>query len=49
MAEGARFLLWGAGGHGKVVAHLVRATGGTVAGFVDGDQIDCNGAATCVD
>lgn len=37
MAEGARFLLWGAGGHGKVMADLVRATGGLVAGYADGD------------
>ena len=29
------FLIWGAGGHGKVVADIVRAAGGTVAGFVD--------------
>jgi len=32
-----RFVIWGAGGHGKVVADLVRATGGTVSGFVDDD------------
>lgn len=32
-----RFLVWGAGGHGKVVADLVRATGGVVSGFVDRD------------
>jgi UDP-perosamine 4-acetyltransferase len=31
------FLIWGAGGHGKVVADVVRASGGTVAGFVDSD------------
>lgn len=39
MATGAerRFLVWGAGGHGRVVADVVRATGGTVVGFVDGD------------
>ena len=30
-----RFLVWGAGGHGQVVAELVRAAGGEVAGFVD--------------
>jgi sugar O-acyltransferase (sialic acid O-acetyltransferase NeuD family) len=32
-----RFLIWGAGGHGKVVADLVRACGHDVAGFVDTD------------
>lgn len=30
-------LVWGGGGHGKVVADLVRAAGYTVAGFVDRD------------
>jgi UDP-perosamine 4-acetyltransferase len=30
-----RFLIWGAGGHGRVVADLLRAAGHTVAGFVD--------------
>jgi sugar O-acyltransferase (sialic acid O-acetyltransferase NeuD family) len=30
-----RFLIWGGGGHGKVVADLIRATGGTVTGFID--------------
>ncbi len=34
--EGA-FLVWGAGGHGKVVADLVRACGHRVAGFIDSD------------
>lgn len=29
------FLVWGAGGHGKVVADIVRARGDTVYGFVD--------------
>jgi len=32
-----RLLIWGAGGHGKVVADLVRACGCEIAGFVDGD------------
>ena len=32
-----RFLIWGAGGHGKVVADLVRALGHGLVGFVDGD------------
>lgn len=31
------FLIWGAGGHGKVVADLVRSLGHTVLGYVDGD------------
>ena len=30
-------LIWGAGGHGKVVADLVRAAGHTVAGYADAD------------
>jgi sugar O-acyltransferase (sialic acid O-acetyltransferase NeuD family) len=36
-AEGAapRYLVWGAGGHGRVVADLVRATGAVLAGFAD--------------
>jgi sugar O-acyltransferase (sialic acid O-acetyltransferase NeuD family) len=39
VATGAerRFLVWGAGGHGRVVADVVRAAGGTVVGFVDAD------------
>lgn len=37
MATGERFLVWGAGGHGRVVADVVRAAGGTVSGFVDRD------------
>jgi len=31
-------LIWGAGGHGKVVADLVRAAGQAVAGYADSDQ-----------
>jgi sugar O-acyltransferase (sialic acid O-acetyltransferase NeuD family) len=31
------FLIWGAGGHGKIVAELVRACGDEVAGFVEID------------
>ncbi|HEV2180399.1 MAG TPA: NeuD/PglB/VioB family sugar acetyltransferase [Gemmatimonadaceae bacterium] len=31
-------LIWGAGGHGKVVADLVRAAGHAVAGYADADQ-----------
>lgn len=31
------FLVWGAGGHGKVVADIIRAAGGSVAGFIDRD------------
>lgn len=34
---GRRYLVWGAGGHGRVVADLVRAVGATVVGFVDRD------------
>jgi sugar O-acyltransferase (sialic acid O-acetyltransferase NeuD family) len=30
-------LIWGGGGHGKVVADLVRASGRVVAGFADND------------
>lgn len=32
-----RFVVWGAGGHGRVVADLVRACGCEVVGFVDAD------------
>ena len=32
-----RFLVWGAGGHGKVIADLIRSVGGTVVGFADRD------------
>ena len=38
METAATFLLWGAGGHGKVVADLVRACGHRVAGFIDSDR-----------
>jgi sugar O-acyltransferase (sialic acid O-acetyltransferase NeuD family) len=31
-------LIWGAGGHGKVVADLIRACGHRVAGFIDADE-----------
>jgi len=47
------FLIWGAGGHGRVVADLVRALGHRVYGFVDGnpsligEQVDPGGA--CVE
>jgi len=33
-----RWLIWGAGGHGKVVADLIRAVGDEVAGFIDSDH-----------
>jgi UDP-perosamine 4-acetyltransferase len=33
----SRYLIWGGGGHGKVVADLVRALGREVVGFVDAD------------
>jgi sugar O-acyltransferase (sialic acid O-acetyltransferase NeuD family) len=32
-----RLLVWGAGGHGKVVADLIRACGCELVGFIDGD------------
>ena len=32
-----RFLIWGGGGHGRVVADLIRALGHDVAGYVDRD------------
>jgi sugar O-acyltransferase (sialic acid O-acetyltransferase NeuD family) len=32
-----RLLIWGAGGHGKVVADVARAAGYSVVGFVDAD------------
>jgi UDP-perosamine 4-acetyltransferase len=34
---GKRFLIWGAGGHGMVVADLIRAAGGEVVGYIDRD------------
>lgn len=38
MARSAEsFLIWGAGGHGKVVASLLRAAGYRIAGFIDAD------------
>lgn len=37
MADGIRVLVWGGGGHGKVVADLVRALHGVVLGYVDCD------------
>jgi sugar O-acyltransferase (sialic acid O-acetyltransferase NeuD family) len=40
-----RFLIWGGGGHGKVVADLVRATGNEVAGYVDRDPAKLGKAA----
>ncbi|MBV9108419.1 MAG: hypothetical protein JO306_03305, partial [Gemmatimonadetes bacterium] len=36
-AGGRRLLVWGGGGHGKVVADAARAAGWTVTGFVDRD------------
>lgn len=38
-------LIWGAGGHGKVVADLVRACGHSVAGFVDAEPAKLNRVA----
>ena len=37
-ARSIGFLIWGAGGHGKVVADLVRATGCRVEGYIDADD-----------
>jgi sugar O-acyltransferase (sialic acid O-acetyltransferase NeuD family) len=37
-AENHAVLIWGAGGHGRVVADVVAATGAKVVGFVDGDR-----------
>ena len=34
---GRRFLIWGAGGHGMVVADVIRAAGGGVVGYIDAD------------
>jgi sugar O-acyltransferase (sialic acid O-acetyltransferase NeuD family) len=34
---GRSFLVWGAGGHGKVVADLIRSLGFEVTGYLDGD------------
>lgn len=36
-AERRSLLLWGAGGHGKVVADVARAAGWTLAGYVDAE------------
>jgi sugar O-acyltransferase (sialic acid O-acetyltransferase NeuD family) len=38
-------LVWGAGGHGRVVADLIRSLGLRVAGFIDADQRHLNQAA----
>ena len=35
--DGPRFLVWGAGGHGRMVGDLVRALGYRLAGYVDRD------------
>lgn len=37
MSAGEKFLIWGGGGHGRVLADLIRSLGGTVVGFVDQD------------
>jgi len=50
-----RYLVWGAGGHGRVVADLIRATGASIAGFVDaeatknGEIAEPGGARVVVD
>lgn len=38
MDEDRRFLVLGAGGHGRVVVDLIQACGGRVVGFVDRDR-----------
>ncbi len=40
--ERRRFLVWGGGGHGKVVADLLGAAGHQVIGFVDRDEAKLN-------
>jgi sugar O-acyltransferase (sialic acid O-acetyltransferase NeuD family) len=35
--QGCRLLVWGAGGHGRVVASIARELGAVVVGFVDRD------------
>jgi sugar O-acyltransferase (sialic acid O-acetyltransferase NeuD family) len=42
--QAKRFLVVGAGGHGRVVADLVRALGHSVAGFVDDDPAKIDSA-----
>ena len=50
-----RLLIWGAGGHGKVVADVARAAGYAVLGFVDADPaklgsiVEPGGAAVIMD
>jgi sugar O-acyltransferase (sialic acid O-acetyltransferase NeuD family) len=50
-----RYLVWGGGGHGRVVADLVRAAGGAVAGFVDansalvGQQVEAGGGCVVLE
>ena len=52
-ARSRSFLVWGAGGHGKVVGDLVLAAGHDIAGYIDGDPdkvgqaIDTIGAPIC--
>lgn len=52
---GKALLVWGGGGHGKVVADLARAAGWTVAGFVDrdparlGETVEPGGGRVVVD
>ncbi len=45
MASADRYLAWGGGGHGKVVADLIRAVGFEMAGFVDADPAKLGGPA----
>lgn len=44
--RGDRFLVWGAGGHGAVVADLVECAGHVVAGFVDAEPVGSGSTGT---
>jgi UDP-N-acetylbacillosamine N-acetyltransferase len=45
-----RFLIWGAGGHGRVVRDVIEASGGEVVGFVARDAADSiDGLPVCVE
>lgn len=37
-----KYLIWGGGGHGKVIADVARSTGMEVAGFIDADAAKVN-------
>lgn len=44
--RGDRFLVWGAGGHGAVVADLIECAGYALAGFVDADPVGSGSTGT---